>query len=401
MAKKPNQHFALHQKKRRKIKLSHRLSQLESDFKEKRTHLCFGGKKLFRAQFYLEQNGFASHEEWVKAWKETRNSEFFALGSKDETAGNQTCTARLQENESLSLRLRLPTALESKYGKYLDIPNVTFAYGNAAILASLNDPEGQAISYRFKKDAKGWRVFASTSLKKAAPICREGIGVIGIDLNADHIACIETDRFGNPIKRKVFPWVSYGKNKEQLKAATGDLSKHIIAWAAQSQKPVVLEKLEFQKKRSALREESRSKFSRLLSSFAYSQFFLILMARGYRQGIAVHQVNPAYTSVIGRINYAKRYGLSIHLAAALCIARRYLKLSESPSLSEGKIPDGKGGYVAFVLPVRNRIKHVWHFWGEVKKKLKTVLAAHFRAIKNRSSGPPKPTLVTAIPVHYW
>jgi IS605 OrfB family transposase len=394
LAKKPSKRFALHQKKRRRIKLSHRLSQMESDVKEKRIHLCFGGKKLFRAQFYLEQNGFASHEEWAKAWEESRDSEFFILGSKDETSGNQTCTACLKENGSFSLRLRLPKALEQKYGKYLEIDNVTFAYGHAAILASLNDPEGQAISYRLKKDAKGWRVFASTSLEKTALSCRKETGVIGIDLNANHIACIETDRFGNPIKRKIFPWNSYGKTKGQLKAATGELSKQVIDWALHSKKPVVLEKLEFQKKKLALREESGSKFSRLLSGFAYSLFFLIIMARGYRQGIAVHQVNPAYTSVIGRINYAKRYGLSIHLAAALCIARRYQKLSESPGLSGGKIPDGKGGYVAFVLPVRNRTKHVWHFWGKVKKKLKTVLAAHFQAINYRSSGPPKSALVT-------
>ena len=388
LAKKSSKRFVRHQKNRRKIKFSHRLSQLESDFKENRVRLCFGGKKLFRAQFYLEQNGFDSHEEWLKAWKEKRNSEFFVLGSKDEASGNQTCKACLKEDGSLSLRLRLPKALEQKYGKYLECDNVTFAYGHATILASLNDPEGQAISYRFKKDAKGWRVFASTSLEKAAPISLEGIGVIGIDLNTDHLACVETDRFGNLIEKKIFPWNSYGKTKEQQKAAIGQLSKQIIEWAVQVKKPVVLEKLEFQKKKMALREESGSQFSRLLSSFAYNQFFLTIQARGYRQGIAVHQVNPAYTSVIGHINYTKRYGLSLHLAAALCIARRYQKLSESPNLSEGEIPDGKGGHVAFVLPARNRTEHVWRFWGQVKKKLKTVLAAHRRAVKYRSSGPP-------------
>jgi IS605 OrfB family transposase len=389
LAKKPSKHFALHQKKRRKIKLSHRLSQLENDLKEKRVHLCFGGKKLFRAQFNLKQNRFTSHQKWKEAWDARRNSEFFTLGSKDETSGNQTCTATLQENGSLSLRLRLPTALEPKYGKYLNIDNVTFAYGQEAIIASLNDPEGQAISYRFKKDTIGWRVFASTSLEKATPISREGIGAIGIDLNADHIACVETDRFGNPIKTKTFSWVSYGKTREQLKAATGELSKQIIEWAQQVKKPVILEKLEFQEKKLS---QNESKFSRQLSSFAYGLFFQFITARAFRQGIAVHQVNPAFTSLIGRINYAKRYGLSIHLAAALCIARRHQKFSESPNLSAEKIPDGKGGHVAFVLPVRNRTKHVWHFWGKVKKKLKTVLAAHFRAKYHRSSGPPSSTL---------
>src|SRR5215217_3436807 len=45
LTKKPSKLFVLHQKKRRKIKLIHRLSQLESDLKDKRIHLCFGGKK--------------------------------------------------------------------------------------------------------------------------------------------------------------------------------------------------------------------------------------------------------------------------------------------------------------------------------------------------------------------
>jgi hypothetical protein len=36
-----------------------------------------------------------------------------------------------------------------------------------------------------------------------------------------------------------------------------------------------------------------------------------------------------------------------------------------------KIPNGNRDYVAFALPARNRTKHVWHFWAQVKKKLST------------------------------
>jgi IS605 OrfB family transposase len=292
------------------------------------------------------------------------------------------------------LRLRLPKDLEEKHGKYIQIPDLYFAYGHKAILAALNHTEGQALSYRFKRDAKSWKVFVSTALPKTDSISQEGAGAIGIDLNADHAACVETDRFGNPLKSKVFPWVSYGKRKGQLKAITGDLCKEIVNWAKATKKPIAIENLDFRQKKLTLKDEGHKKFSRLLSHFAYGLFFMFLIARAFKEGVEVHRVNPAYTSTIGRINYAKRYGLSIHLAAALCIARRYQKFSEAPSPPIGDIPDGKGGHVAFVLPVRNRTKHVWHFWGQAKKKLKTVLAAHFQAIK-RSSSPPSPTLVTA------
>ncbi len=62
-------------------------------------------------------------------------------------------------------------------------------------------------------------------------------------------------------------------------------------------------------------------------------------------GALTKLVNPAYTSVIGRINYAKRHGLSIHLAAALTIGRRYLRFSERVPSSLSEIPDGKDSHV--------------------------------------------------------
>jgi hypothetical protein len=225
LEKKPSKRLVLHQKKRRQEILRQRLASVEDDLKQKRIRLCFGGRKLFKAQYYLEKNGFASHSEWKRSWKASRNSEFFALGSKDESSGNQTCTASLQSNGKLCLRLRLPKDLEEKHGKYIHIPDVIFAHGHQTILDALNHPEGQAISYRFKKDAKSWKVFATTAIQKVETLSQEGIGTIGIDLNADHVACIETDRFGNPITSKTLPWISYGKTKGQLKAITGDLCK--------------------------------------------------------------------------------------------------------------------------------------------------------------------------------
>lgn len=400
LERKPSKLFVIHQKKRRKNNLCHRLHSIKNDLKHNRVKLCFGGKKLFNAQFFLDKNNFSSHSEWKKAWENKRNSEFFVLGSKDETAGNQTCTAQLQSNGKLCLRLRLPKDLEKKYGKYINIQDVTFTYGQEAILAALSHPEGQAISYRFKKDEKSWRVFASTALKKTEDNSFEGSGVIGIDLNVDHIACVETDRFGNPVKKKIFAWSSYGKSKGQLRALTGDVCMEMIKYAKEVKKPIVIEKLDFQKKKISLKEGSK-KFARLLSSFSYGTFFTFLLSRAFKHGIKVHQINPAFTSVIGQVNYAKRYGLSTHLAAALCIARRYQQFSESPCSPKGNIPNGKGCHVAFILPERNRMKHVWHFWGQVRKKIKMVLAARFQAVINRSLSPLNPTFVTGIPDNYW
>ena len=77
----------VHQKKRRLANLRHRLSALEADIAAGRVRLCFGSKRLWRKQRNLEANGYASHQEWLRDWRDARSDEFFVLGSRDETGG--------------------------------------------------------------------------------------------------------------------------------------------------------------------------------------------------------------------------------------------------------------------------------------------------------------------------
>jgi IS605 OrfB family transposase len=394
----------IHQKKRRLYNCKKKLEKKNKDFESGKVRLCFGTKELFHKQFYLQKNGYASQDEWKKEWQEKRSNSFFLIGSKDETSGNQSCTATLQEDGTLILRLRLPDCLAEKHGKYLIISNVQFSYGHDVIIANLKNCElrsslqrtrnknhkdfGVAISYRFLKDKKGYRVFVSTQVSEPTWITRKDRGIIGIDINVDHIAVVETDRFGNPIKHKCFPLVCYGKTTEQAKALIGDVTAEIVEWAKATQKPLILEKLDFQKKKAQLKELGFAKYSRMLSSFAYQTIISSIKSRAYRNRVKVEEVNPAFTSVIGRVKFAKRYGLSIHESAALCIGRRYLDFSESLPCHSEAIPDGKGGHVAFSLPARNRDQHVWSSWRKVQRRTPAALAAHLLAKKRSSSRSP-------------
>lgn len=92
-----------------------------------------------------------------------------------------------------------------------------------------------------------------------------------------------------------------------------------------------MEKLDFKQIKATLREKGTS-YARMLSSFAYSSILTHLKSRAQKQGIALKEINPAYTSIIGRVKFCKRYGLSIHHAAALVIARRFFRFSEQPPL---------------------------------------------------------------------
>ena len=111
--------------------------------------------------------------------------------------------------------------------------------------------------------------------------------------------------------------------------------------------------------------ESRS-YSRMLSSLAYGKVKAYLISRAHRQGVEVNQVSPAFSSVIGRVKFMERYGLSVHQAAALVLARRLLGCSERIP-RRWVAPVGNGVHVAFTVPARKRVKHVWAYWGAISR----------------------------------
>ena len=264
--------------------------------------LCFGSKRLWRKQHHLEQNGYHSHEEWLRDWQDARSNEFFVVGSRDETAGCQLCVATVADDGTLTLRLRMPDCLANQHGKYLVIEGVRFAYGHEQVLAALQSNAeytayrrrhgdkaaratdlGQAISYRFKWDAKGWRVFVSTQMMDVPVVTDQRRGAIGMDLNADHLAVADTDPSGNCINAWRVALVTYGKNTNQAEALIGDAVASVVQYAREVGKPVVIEKLDFRQKKAALEGQSR-KYSRMLSSFSYGKIKAYFISRGYRAG---------------------------------------------------------------------------------------------------------------------
>ena len=215
------------------------------------------------------------------------------------------------------------------------------------------------------------------------------LGAIGVDLNADHLAVTETDSSGNWLRSWRVPLVTYGKTGHQAEALIGDAVAGVVEHARQAGKPVVIERLDFKQKKAALEGESR-RYSRMLSSFSYGKVKAYFISRGYRQGVEVHQVNPAFSSVIGRVKFMERYGLSVHQAAALVLARRLLGCFERiPRRRE--CPNGRGGHVAFTVPARKRVKrvkHVWTYWGAISGQLRPALAAQHRRWGGRETPPP-------------
>ena len=404
----PKQKLSLHQKKRALERIKHRLNQLEQDIATKRVRMCFGQLKRFKKQFHLTENNYEQLSDWKNDWHGARNNQFYVLGSKDETMGNQSCVVNVANHNHLTLKLRLPKAISASYGNYITLENIKVDYGLDRLLAAIKENQfrtelkssaqvkihgdrykqhGTAINYRFLHDEKGWRVFITVSQVAPKIVTHEKTGAIGVDINANHLAVAEIDRTGNCISSFNIPLSTYGKSQHQAKAVIGDAVASLVTYAHDKQKPIILEDLDFSDKKRSL-DTNHKRQARLLSAFAYRQIIQHIESRAFRAGVGTHKVNPAYSSVIGRVKFARVYNqLSVHRAAAMVIARRYFRYSERLPHCWDHIPDNKGGHVTLLKLVKISNRHVWHTWGKVMKNLQEVLAAPYQMFRG-AAGPP-------------
>ena len=81
-------------------------------------------------------------------------------------------------------------------------------------------------------------------------------------------------------------------------------------------KPVVIERLVFRHKNVSLEGESR-KYRRMLSSFSYGKIKAYFLSLGYRLGVEVHRVNPAFSTGIDLARFREHYGFTVYQAATV------------------------------------------------------------------------------------
>ena len=79
----------------------------------------------------------------------------------------------------------------------------------------------------------------------------------------------------------------------------GDAVKRVVKIARQHNVGVGIEKLDFSRKKQALKETSNKRHRTMLSAFAYNMVLSLIERRCYREGLPCKAVNPAMTSIIG------------------------------------------------------------------------------------------------------
>ncbi|WP_284679522.1 hypothetical protein [Aceticella autotrophica] len=103
----------------------------------------------------------------------------------------------------------------------------------------------------------------------------------------------------------------------------GVLAKIVVDIAKTLGKPIALENLKFGKPMN-----TNKKFNRMAANFPFKKMVEAVIRRAFKEGVGVKQVWPIHTSTIGYWKYKKKYGITIHHAAALVIARRALNYKE-------------------------------------------------------------------------
>jgi IS605 OrfB family transposase len=385
---------AIHQHKRKVAIIRHKLDLAKVAAAD--PSICFGTKDLFLKQFELEANGYANLDEWRKHWRNSRKSGFLLVGAAAIPSGNEMARLKLRPDGLFDLELRLPPALTSKAERSfvaggnkvyaIDFRGLTFNHGQDAVVMAL--ARKQPISFRFCRDECSWRILVIVD--EAQPMAKfdDRTGCLGVDFNADHLAATLADRYGNPVRTWSIPLVTYGKTSDQTLDAVRKAAGEIAKLAKEHDVPVAAEMLDFADKKRRLRDDHGPAYARMLSSLAYSSFDAALASACCRSGVWLKRVNPAYTSLIGRVKFAPRYGLSIHAAAALSIARRAMGASErmpAPVGGELKLPLDGGGHVTLPRPARIGGRHVWSSWQRLNIGWKAALAARGRTSRKARS----------------
>ena len=354
--------------------LEGRIATLKKEVEQQNVKITFGGKSLFYKQFKSGVDFKAWQKEWIN-----RGDRFGCGGSKSEEYGNQKMHLTFTKDYNpasgkrprFDLRILLPACLHESCGKDIVLENINFRYGESIIAQNVKahddyrkaksnydkekrrintlldeDKKEQSLeilgkspkadgfgasSFAFQVLRKGKDYYLHLSVPKLAKVktTHANNGVIGLDINYNNLSYANVSKKGQLVQSRVLRF-NFGPkhssaHREQM---INQHLKTLVHEAASKNKDIVLEHLNFTHKKSQQTKGVNKDTNRMLHSLAYRKIKENLRRLCIDNGVNYREVNPAYTSMLGRLLYAKQYGISAHQAAAYVIARRYLQCEE-------------------------------------------------------------------------
>ncbi|CAN5734253.1 IS200/IS605 family element transposase accessory protein TnpB [soil metagenome] len=332
----PHERFA---KTRRLAILRNRLATAEQALAAGRPSITVGGNRLWRIRTHLDQAGL-TEMQWRSRW-DTARMFMTADGESGKAGGNET----IRVDESGHLRIKVPTALAADYGTHLDVA-ASVAFGHRGTEWAARVAGRRAVRYDISYDSSRGRWYLDASWKRDTVVEPPSLDelrtgpVLGVDLNAGHLAACVLDGSGNPVGEPVtIPVATAGlaasRRDGRVRAAITallDTASHAGSTA------VVIENLNFTDARAAGRDVlgrgNRGKqFRRTVAGIPTAKFRSRLISMADRRGIAIISVDPAYTSRWGAQYWRKPLQqqtsepVTGHHGAAAAIGRRGLGLA--------------------------------------------------------------------------
>jgi hypothetical protein len=325
-------------KTRRLAVLVSRLAAVEKAVSAGCPSVTVGGKRLWRSRNHIDAAAI-TEQQWRNKWDAARLF-LTADGESGKAGGNET----IRVDEAGRLRIKVPGALADELGTHLVITApVGFSHRGAEWWGRV--AARQAVRYDISYDPgrRRWYLDASWATSPAPPPELDDVRagpVLGVDLNADHLAACVLDSSGNPIGEPVTIAVDTAglrapRRDGRVRAAISTLLDLVHQ---QNCSAIVVENLNFADARATGRETlgrgARGKrLRRTVAGIPTAKFRTRLTGMAARRGIAIIGVDPAYTSRWGAQHWRKPLQqqtsdpVTRHHAAAAAIGRRGLGLA--------------------------------------------------------------------------
>lgn len=289
-------------------KLKQKSANLSYQIESGRYKICFGSKKLLRADY--------------QAFVGRRDAQMSFVGSKSEVSGNQILQLQFSsKNNQFELRLRKDIGgFKNAKDKYV-YGRVYFNYHKRWIKEALRQ-RNTPLSFKIIKKRGRFYLYCTFEIQmnKSDFQTRSTLGTIGLDFNKGFVTLAETNQYGHLVYTQLLPYrfKAGSKTTTDLEAIATKVAERALTTG----KDIYVENLNFKTaKASTLRKQGR-KYNEMLHSLAYRQFVDKIEQRAYRNAVSVRRVNPAWTSWLAKQLYCPAMKLNTHVGAAYVIARR-------------------------------------------------------------------------------
>ena len=328
------------EKQRRLQALTARLADAGRRIGSGRPAIAVGGKRLAKVRHNLA-DGEITEAEWRERWESARLF-LTADGESGAPAGNYTITVSPADG---SVTLVLPEPLRhlasSPRGRYQLACTVTFSHRREEWLDRIT--ANRAVRYDITCDPERgrWYLDASWSIARTAlpapgELAESGVRLLGVDLNAGHLAACIVDAHGNPAGAPLTITTDLtgcaSQRDGRLRAAISEIIRLAREHGCAG---IAIENLGFDDARTTGREtmgraRRGKKFRRTVAGIPTARFRERIRGMACHQGLIVVAVDPAYTSRWGGQYWQRPLQLQAkttvtgHHGAAVAIGRRAL-----------------------------------------------------------------------------